>query len=82
VSNVRGRTLYVQDTQGNTIKITLPAGAGVSRTTSRSVRAIHPGDSVVVQGTQRKDGSIRASSIRATAASVNGSAAISQLFGN
>ncbi|MDQ6796230.1 MAG: hypothetical protein M3067_15705, partial [Chloroflexota bacterium] len=49
--------------------------------TSSSVRGIHPGDSVVVQGTQRTDGSIRASSIRATAASVGGAAAISQLFG-
>jgi len=59
----------------------LPAGAGVTRTTNSSVRAIHPGDSVVVQGAQRKDGSISATSIRATAASVGGSAAISQLFG-
>jgi hypothetical protein len=81
VSNVRGSTLYVQDTQGNTIKVMLPAGAGVTRTTNSSVRAIHPGDSVVVQGAQRKDGSISATSIRATAASVGGSAAISQLFG-
>ena len=54
VSSVRGRTLYVQDTQGNTIKVTLPAGATVSRTTSNSVRAIHPGDSVVVQGASAK----------------------------
>jgi hypothetical protein len=81
VSNVRGSALYVQDTQGNTLKVMLPAGASVTRTTNSSVRAIHPGDSVVVQGAQRKDGSISATSIRATAASVGGSAAISQLFG-
>jgi hypothetical protein len=81
VSSVRGSTLYIQDTQGNTLRVTLPAGASVTRTTTSSVRAIHPGDAVVVQGSTRHDGSIRASSIRATAADVGGAAAISQLFG-
>ncbi|MDX6667767.1 MAG: hypothetical protein QOK04_1147 [Solirubrobacteraceae bacterium] len=80
VSTLRGSTLYVQDDQGNTIKVTLAKGASVSRTNGSSVRAIHPGDTVVVQGTQAGDGSISASSIRATAASL-GSGALAQLFG-
>jgi hypothetical protein len=81
VSSVRGGTIYIQDTQGNTLRVTLPPGASVTRTTTSSVRAIHPGDAVVVQGSTRNDGSIRASSIRSTAADVGGAAAISQLFG-
>jgi hypothetical protein len=81
VSTVRGRTLYVQGDQGNTVKVTLATGANVSRTTSSSAKAIHPGDSVVVQGQQRGDGSVDASSVRATAANLAGAAAVGQLFG-
>jgi hypothetical protein len=68
VSTVRGRTLYVQDTQGNTIKVGLPTGANVIRTTTSRVGAIHPGDTVIVQGSQGANGTVNASSVRATAA--------------
>ncbi|MDX6643785.1 MAG: hypothetical protein QOD76_1747 [Solirubrobacteraceae bacterium] len=81
VSTVRGRTLYIQDDQGNTVKVNLAKGANVSRTTGSSIRAVHPGDSVVVQGAQAGDGSISASSVRATAASLGGGGALAQLFG-
>jgi hypothetical protein len=96
VSSVRGRTLYVQDTQGNTIKVALPTGANVIRTTTSRVGAIHPGDTVIVQGSQGANGTVNASSVRATAAgagataggggsragSGNASGAVGALFGS
>jgi hypothetical protein len=63
VSFVRGTTLYVANSQGNTVKITPAAGSRITKTVSTSVRAIHPGETVVVRGSQGKDGSIAASSI-------------------
>jgi hypothetical protein len=96
VSTVRGRTLYVQDTQGNTVKVALPKGANVIRTTTSGVGAIHPGDTVIVQGSQGANGTVNASSVRATAAGASataggresaagsggGSGAVGQLFGD
>jgi hypothetical protein len=82
VSMVRGRTLYVTDSQGNTIKVTVPAGESVTRAANSSVHAIRSGDTVVVQGTKGKNGAITASSVRATAASSGGGgSALGQLFG-
>ena len=80
VAMVRGHTLYVVDQQGNTLKVTTVKGGAVTRTTSSRVPSIHPGDSVVVQGTRRSDGTVAASSVRSTAASLGGGA-LGQLFG-
>jgi hypothetical protein len=82
VSMVHGRTLYVTDSQGNTIKVTVPAGESVTRAANSSVRAIHSGDTVVVQGSKGTNGVITASSVRASAASSGGGgSALGQLFG-
>jgi hypothetical protein len=82
VSMVHGRTLYVTDSQGNTIKVTVPSGETVTRAANSSVRAIHSGDTVIVQGSKGKNGAITASSVRATAASSSGTgSALGQLFG-
>ncbi len=69
---MQGRTLYVTTTQGNTVKVTVPEGATVTRTTSSSVKNVHPGESVIVQGTKGSDGSISASSVRATSQAASG----------
>lgn len=75
VTNVQGKTLYVTTTQGNTVKVSVPEGATVTRTTSSSVKDVHPGESVIVQGTKRSDGSISASSVRATSQAASGGGA-------
>ena len=90
VANVQGRTLYVTTAQGNTVKVTVPKGASVTRTISGSVKNVHPGETVVIQGAQKSDGSISATSVRATSSSAGGggssgggggNAVLNQLFG-
>jgi hypothetical protein len=62
VSYVSGDTLYVVTGEGNTVKVSAPAGTKVSKTVSTNVHSIHPGDTVTVQGSQT-GGSVKASSI-------------------
>jgi uncharacterized membrane protein YgcG len=68
VSSLQGRTLYVTTTDGNTVQVNVPAGEQLSRTTAAGVRDIHPGDTVVIQGSAANDGTITASAVRATSA--------------
>lgn len=70
VSSVKGKTLYVTDAQGNTIAVKANSASEVTRTAEGRLRSIKPGDTVIVQGSERDDGSVRASSITATAAGV------------
>jgi hypothetical protein len=81
VANLSGRTIYLTDTQGNTVKVRVPKGATVTKTSNAGFGAINPGDSLVVQGATAKNGTVTAGSIRATAASVGGGNALSALFG-
>jgi len=67
VSYVRGNTLYVADSQGNTVKVSAAAGSKVTKTVSTQASAIHPGERVVVIGTQAKNGTISARSISVSA---------------
>ncbi len=74
VANVSGRTLYVTDAQGNTVKVLTTKGSTVTRSSDSKVGDIHPGDTVVVQGQQRKSGTVKAQSIRASQAGSGGGA--------
>ncbi len=67
VASVDGDTLYVDDQNGNTIRIKVGKGGKVTRTAVEDARAIHPGDTVIVEGETRDSGTLVASSIRATA---------------
>jgi hypothetical protein len=66
VASLNGGTLYVTGSQGNTLKVRAGSGSTVTRTSKVGVRAIHPGDSVVIQGSTH-GGTVTASSVRATA---------------
>jgi hypothetical protein len=68
VAFVRGNTLYVTDSQGNTVKVSAAAGSKVTKTVSTKAESIHPGATVVVLGSKAKDGSISASSISVSSA--------------
>lgn len=72
VAFVKGSTLYVTDTQGNTLRVKAAAGATVSKTVSSSVKAIHPGETVLVTGTANANGAIIAQSIRVGASTAGG----------
>ena len=86
VTYVNGSTLYVTNTEGNTVKVKAPAGTSVTKTVSTSVHSVHPGDTVVVRGSQTKNGSVTASSVSVSSSSGStsstaGSSGAAQLFG-
>ena len=68
VAYVRGSTLYVTDSQGNTVKVSAAAGSKVTKTVSTKANRIHPGATVVVLGSKAKNGNISASSISVSSA--------------
>jgi hypothetical protein len=70
VASKDGRTLYVKGTDGTTVKVRLGANAKLARTASASAKAIHPGDTVVVQGAAGSNGTVKATSVTATASGV------------
>jgi hypothetical protein len=57
-------TLYVTTSEGNTVKVTAASGASVTKTVKASIKAIHPGETVIVAGTSAANGAVSASSIR------------------
>jgi hypothetical protein len=63
VSYVKGRTLYVTDTGGNTVKVTVPKGIRLTKSVSTGLNGVRPGDDVVVRGRQAADGAVTASSV-------------------
>jgi hypothetical protein len=84
VAYVSGSTLYVTDSQGNTVKVTAAAGSKVTKTVSTKAQSIRPGATVVVLGTKAGNGSISATSISVSPAvppSATGSGASSSSTG-
>ena len=72
VANKHGSTLYVKDSDGNTVRVKTTSHSKINRTATASVGAIHPGDTVIVQGTKSAGGTITATQINATSSSAAG----------
>jgi hypothetical protein len=79
VANKRGSTLYVKDSDGNTVRVKTTSHSKINRTATATVGAIHPGDTVVVQGTKSAGGTITATQINATSSSA--ASGLAGLFG-
>jgi len=69
VTLIKGSTLYVTDTSGNTVLVHTSATSRVSKTVAGTVKSVHPGDSVTVVGTKNKNGSYQARQVTIGAAS-------------
>ena len=67
VANVNGKTLYVTDSSGATIRVKTTSNSKVARTAVAKVGEVHPGDTVIVQGTKSSSGTVTATSLTATA---------------
>jgi hypothetical protein len=63
VSSVGGRTLFLSDTSGNTVKVKLPSSTKISKSLPVSRHSIHPGDTVVIQGVKNSSGTLVAASV-------------------
>jgi hypothetical protein len=69
VTSVEGQTIYVKESDGTTVAVKAGDGVTVTRDSNVAAKKIHPGDTVVVEGS--KHGStVRASSIAATESGV------------
>jgi hypothetical protein len=79
VANKKGSTLYVKDSDGNVVRVKTNSHSKIDRTASTSTGAIHPGDTVIVQGTTAKDGTVTATQVTATAAGAT--SGLGRLFG-
>jgi hypothetical protein len=79
VANVDGKTLYVKDANGNTIRVKTTSNSKITRTAVSTAGDVHPGDTVVVQGTKSSSGTVTATSITATAK--NAAGGVAGLFG-
>lgn len=75
VANVKGSTIYVTTSDGTTVRVVAADGGTVQRTSKTSMSSVHPGDSVVVSGTTKSDGTVSATSVTATAAGATAGAA-------
>jgi hypothetical protein len=63
VSYLRGNTLYVTTNGGNTVKVAVPKGTPVTTSVTTTVRAVRPGDTVVVRGSAGRGGTVTAQSV-------------------
>jgi hypothetical protein len=78
VTFIQGKTLYVETTEGATVKVQTSAAAAVTKTVKGSVGSIKPGETVVVTGSKGSNGAVQAESIRVGSAA---GAGIGALFG-
>jgi hypothetical protein len=63
VAYLKGTTLYVTAADGNTVKVAVPRGTPVTKSVTATVRAVKPGDTVVVRGSTGKNGTVTAQSV-------------------
>jgi hypothetical protein len=70
VKSKRGSSLYVETQDGTTVRVTTSDNTNVVRTAKGTTNSVHPGDTVVIQGAT-KNGSVKASDVRATADGVS-----------
>ena len=73
VTSVEGHTIYVKESDGTVVAVKAGDGSTVTRDSNVSAKKVHPGDTVVVEGS--KHGStVKASSIAATESGVESTA--------
>jgi hypothetical protein len=63
VKLVKGSTLYVTTTDGNTVRVSVPAATAVTKTVTTKLAALKPGDTVTAIGTAGSDGVIKAARV-------------------
>jgi hypothetical protein len=95
ISSVDGKSLYLTDTAGNTVKVALSSATTITKSLGVSARSVHPGDTVIVSGLKGSNGTITAATLNdtgnrgatsagssSTSGSSSASSAVSSLFGS
>ena len=73
VTDIVGGTLYVTNSSGSLVAVKVSSSTTVDRNASTALSGLKPGDTVTVQGTKEKNGSVEATSISDTAKGVTSS---------
>ncbi len=63
VAYLSGNTLYVTNSEGNTIKVNTSAATSVTKTVKTKVKGIYPGETVTITGATGSNGTVSAESI-------------------
>jgi hypothetical protein len=63
VSSVNGKTLYLTETSGNTVKVKLASTTKITKSLSVSRSSVRPGDTVIVEGVPNSSGTVVAASV-------------------
>jgi hypothetical protein len=77
VAYLAGSTLYVTNSEGNTVKVTTSPATSVTKTVKATAKGIHPGETVTVIGATGANGTVSAESISVGSAG----SGIAALFG-
>ena len=75
VAYLAGSTLYVTNSEGNTVKVNTSVATSVTETVKTKVKSIHPGETVTVTGATGSNGAVSAESI-SVGSSGSGTAAL------
>ena len=96
VSSISGNSLYVTETSGNTVQVTLSSATKLTKSIAVGKKAVRPGDLVTVSGVKGSGGTVSATTVNDTGASpfaaasgssggsgsgASGSSAVNSLFG-
>jgi hypothetical protein len=77
VSSVSGNALYITETSGNMVKVTLSSATKVTKSVGVGKNAVRPGDLVTVAGAKASNGTVSATTVNDTGASPFGSSSSS-----
>jgi hypothetical protein len=73
VSSISGNSLYITETSGNMVKVTLSSATKVTKSVGVGKNAVRPGDLVTVAGAKGSNGTVSATTVNDTGASPFGS---------
>jgi len=71
VTTIEGDTLYVTTASGGLVKVMLGVSTTYTRVAKSTASAMQPGDTVIVEGTKEKNGTVEATSVADTAAGIS-----------
>jgi hypothetical protein len=77
VSSISGNSLYITETSGNMVKVTLSSATKVTKSVGVGKNAVRPGDLVTVAGAKGSNGTVSATTVNDTGASPFGSSSSS-----
>jgi hypothetical protein len=77
IASVNGKTIYLTETSGNTVKVKLNSATTVKKTQTVSKQKLYPGDSLMVTGATGKNGVITATAVTDSGASGSSSSSSS-----